>query len=80
MVKAKSRRLRNLKTGDAFNYNGAEYIAIALYPDPFYVWCLNTHSKCIQRIDEGEIVDLIDNWDGVRRNNSFRRGKKLSLL
>jgi hypothetical protein len=76
-------KLEKLRTGDAFKLNGQTYIALALSPDPFDVFCLNTLTKKIEEIDESERVELIEHWYVAqiqKPEGKAVRGKKLSEL
>jgi len=59
---SKHLKLIDLKQGEAFKYENQTYIAIALTPDPYDVFCLNTITKAIEEIPEDEVVERIDNW------------------
>ena len=74
-------KLGRLKTGDAFKYASVIYIALALSPDPFDVFCLNTATREIELLDEDESVKLIENWYVAEMFQEYTiRGKKLKEL
>lgn len=54
--------LARLKVGEAFKYGDNTYIAITLTPDPAEVICLNTETKRLEEIYEGEYVLPLGNW------------------
>jgi len=75
-------KLNKLRVGDAFRYGAYPYIAIALTPDPFDVFCLNTVTKELEEIEETEEVELIENWyvAEMHQQEKSPRGKKLEVL
>ena len=76
-------RIGDLKVGDAFWYEGEAYIAIALTPDPFDVYCLNVRTRELEELEEAEQVEVINDWALKIISpitNIPARGKNLEVL
>ena len=73
-------KLEKFRVGDAFKWNGETYIAIALSPDPFNVFCLDVERRKLTTFDESEDVELIRNWKLIRSSKEPGKGKKLEEL
>lgn len=76
------KELGTLRVGDAFWYRGEAYIAIALTPDPFDVFCLKLNTRELVELEEADEVELIEYWSLKQLASSpgHPRGKELKVL